>query len=156
MTYQPLTEWISLDDLLSLERGKRIAYVRKNLAAKRDGRAPEHLTLDEFAAAVGAKNRQRPIGWEKGETPRDYAERIAALTPYPPAAFGAPEEAELVRQTYGRRLEQLEARVAQLVTRDDLVEATEKLRTQLLRSQANSDTPETQRPRAARRKGSAN
>lgn len=156
MTYQPLTDWISLDDLLSLERGKRIAYVRKNLAANRDSRGPEHLTLDEFAAIVGAKNRQRPIGWEKGETPRDYAERIAALTPYPPAAFGAPGEAELLRQTYGRRLRELEEKVAQLVTRDDLVEATEKLRTQLLASQAKPGTPETQRPKAARRKGSAN
>lgn len=66
------------------------------------------MTLDEFAEAVGAPNRQAPIRWEKGGTPRDYAVQIAALTPYPPAAFGADGEAELVRETLGRRLQALE------------------------------------------------
>lgn len=66
------------------------------------------MTLDEFAEAVGAPNRQAPIRWEKGGTPRDYAKQIAALTPYPPAAFGADGEAELVRETLGSRLRALE------------------------------------------------
>lgn len=104
MTYPPIEEWIPLDDLLGLERGKRIAYVRKNLRSPRTGRRRPHLTLDEFADAVGAKNRQRPIDWEKGATPRDYADKIADLTPYPSEAFGAAGEAELVRQMFGRRL----------------------------------------------------
>lgn len=114
MTYQPLRTWISLDDLLSLELSNRVRYVRHNLPGEKPTPKRPHMTLDEFAAAVGAKNRYAPINWESGTRPRDYTSEIAALTPYPPEAFGAPGEAELLRQMYGRRLRQVEAEVAWL------------------------------------------
>lgn len=113
MTFQPREPWIPLDDLLSLELKQRVRYVRQNLPAPKPRVKPEHMTLDEFADAVGAKNRQAPINWEAGRTPRDYASKIAELTPYPAEAFGAPGEAELLRQTYGRRLQAVEAELEQ-------------------------------------------
>lgn len=89
--------------------GERIRFVRTNLKRKTKGGRIPYLSVDEFAQAVGATGRHRVIGWEtKGETPRDYAEAIAKLTPYPPAALGADGEAELLRETYGHRLRSLE------------------------------------------------
>lgn len=86
----------------------RIRFIRRNLATRTKGGRTKHMTLDEFAKAVGAKDRHRPIGWEKGQTPRDYAEQIAKLTPYPSAAVGGDGEAALLRETYGHRLRSLE------------------------------------------------
>jgi len=88
---------------------ERIHFVRTNLKRKTKGGRIAYLSVDEFAEAVGAKSRHRVIGWEKrGETPRDYANSIAALTPYPPEAVGGDGEAELLRETYGHRLGLLE------------------------------------------------
>lgn len=103
-----------------LPRGDRVLYVRKNLANTRDSSREPWLNQDEFAAAVGAPGRQGPIRWESGGTPRDYAAKIAELTPYPAEAFGADGEAELVRSMLGNRLESLEGEM-------------EWLRSQLLR-----------------------
>lgn len=112
MTFRPIEPWRSLDELLDLALNERVRYIRLNLSPNgQQSRRVKHLTLDEFAAAVGAKNRQAPIEWEKGRTPRDYAEKIAALTPYPPAALGAPGEVELVRESFGRRLQELRDKI---------------------------------------------
>lgn len=92
---------------------QRIRFVRMNLATQRRGRLA-HMSLDEFAEAVGAKDRHRPMAWEKGQTPRDYARRIAALTPYPAAALGADGGEELLRATLGARLRALEGEVSWL------------------------------------------
>lgn len=110
MTYQPLTPWLPLDDLMLLSLGARIRYVRENIATQRHRRGNPFMSHDDFAKAIGT-SRQTVIRWEGGSTPRAYAERIAGLTPYPPEAFGAPGEAELVRQTFDRRLRQLEAQL---------------------------------------------
>lgn len=111
MTYRVLTPWVPLEELLLKPLASRVAYVRMNLAPVQPaaGRRTAHLTLDEFAEATGAKNRHRPIGWESGQTPRDYAEAIAALTPYPAAALGGPGEEELFEVTLGGLLQELRA-----------------------------------------------
>lgn len=100
-----------LHELLLKPMEKRIRYIRQNLAPAKPmpGRRIDHLTLDEFAEAVGANNRHRPIGWEtKGEMPRDYAEAIAKLTPYPPAAVGADGAEDLFEETIGGLLRSLQ------------------------------------------------
>lgn len=99
---------------MTLDRGERIKYVRTNLASPRPNARRGYMTHDDFAEAVGAPGREGVIAWEKGRTPRDYAEKIAVLTPYPAAAFGAPGEAELVRETLGIRLAAVEDEVARL------------------------------------------
>jgi len=138
---------MSLDDLLGLDLKKRILYVRTNLATKRQGAREAHLSLDDFAAAVGAKNRQATMRWEKGATPRDYAERIAALTPYPPEAFGAAGEAEFVRESFWNRLLALEAAFRQEREDQDLAHAALLVRLadleEALRQVAPGSLPET-------------
>lgn len=116
VTYRNLSPWKPLDELLLMPMKARIAYIRKNLGPARPaaGRRQPYLTLDEFAIATGAKSRDRPIGWEKGQNPRDYAGAIAALTQgaYPPAALGADGEAELFEETIGRTLRSLREEAA--------------------------------------------
>lgn len=114
MTFRPRVAWQPLDVLMGMSIGDRVKYVRTNLATDRPRARREYLTHDEFAQAVGAPERQSVIRWEKGSTPKRYAERIAMLTPYPPAAFGAPGEAELVRESLGNRLREVEELVATL------------------------------------------
>lgn len=135
MTFPEIEPWVPLSDLMSLPRQERIAYVRKNLATPRGNARQRHVTLDEFALAVGAPDRQAPMRWESGTTPRDYADRIAALTPYPAAAFGADGEAELVRETLGSRLRELEETVA----RADDVLRLERILTAAIRLLATGD-----------------
>lgn len=111
VTYRNLAPWVPLDELLLMPLGKRIRYVRTNLASP--GGRNAYMNQDDFAQAVGAPDRHRVIGWEKkGERPRDYAERIAALTEYPPAALGADGEAELFEETLGRTLRSLREEIA--------------------------------------------
>lgn len=88
---------------------RRLRYIRTNLAPQEgaEGRRVPHLTLDEFAIATGAKDRHRPIGWERGQRPRDYAEAIASLTPYPPAAVGGSGAEELFADTVSALLREL-------------------------------------------------
>lgn len=115
VTYRKLAPWPPLEDFLDKPLGERIRLVRMNLKRKTKGGRIPYLSVDEFAEAVGATSRHRVIGWEtKGETPRDYAEIIAKLTPYPAAALGADGEADLLRETYGRRLRSLEDDVRSL------------------------------------------
>jgi hypothetical protein len=118
---ETLRDWLPLEDLLGLPLGDRIRYVRTNLATPRATARNPGMSHDDFAAAVGAPDRGAPIGWEKGRVPRAYRERIAALTPYPPAAFGGAGEAELVRETLGRRLRLLEAEVGERGRVQDLL-----------------------------------
>ncbi len=108
VTYRKLKPWPPLDDFMAMKLPDRIAFIRKNLATKKKGGRIPYMTLDEFAEAVGATGRHRPIGWEKGQTPRDYAAKIAALTPYPPGAVGGDEEEEVEEATTARRLRSLE------------------------------------------------
>lgn len=108
MTFKPIAPWVPLEELMSLPRGERIKYVRENLKRPIPGGKFPHLNQDEFAVAVGGKDRHGPIRWEKGGVPRDYAGAIAALTPYPPAAFGADGEAELVQELFATRLARVE------------------------------------------------
>lgn len=115
MTFRPLAPWIPLDDLLAKPLYARVKYVRENLATSRDRSQNPYLSHDDFAAAVGSTQRGSAIRWEKprvekGSAPKRYAKAIAKFTPYPPEAFGAPGEAELVQETLGRRLRLLEAR----------------------------------------------
>lgn len=88
----------------------RVKYVRKNLAPWIGGSSRRAIGMnqDEFATAVGAPDRHPVIRWEKGAEPRDYAERIAALTPYPAEAFLRNEEAGLSLATIDLRLRSLE------------------------------------------------
>ena len=92
--------------------GARVKYVRDNLVASRNGDQPRRvkgLTQDEFAHAIGAKDRHAVIPWEANKRePRDYAERIAALTPYPAEAFLRNEEAGVSLATIDLRLRSLE------------------------------------------------
>lgn len=108
---------------------ERIRFIRKNLvpARQKPGRSP-HMTLDEFAVAVGAPDRHGPMAWEKGRTPRDYASQIARLTPYPSAAVGGDGGEELLRNTLGTRLRALEAKVSALPTHEDLQRGLDTLR----------------------------
>lgn len=136
MTYRNLAPWIPLDEFLLAPMGRRMKYVRTNLgpAKPKPGRRTRYLTHDEFAAAVGAKSRDRPIAWEKGQAPRDYAEEIAKLTPYPAEAFGAAGAEELFEVTIGGTLRSLrdEADGARLVLRAVLEAlATNGIRVQL-------------------------
>lgn len=114
MALQPLEPWVSLEVLMGMPLSARVMYVRKNLATPRGGTRHPYMTHDDFAEAVGATNRKTPITWEKGTKPRDYAARIAALTPYPATAFGAAGEADLVQASLGSRLESLEETVEEL------------------------------------------
>lgn len=116
VTYRRLAPWPPLEDFMDMSLPERIKFVRLNLTPrkrKKTGRVP-YLTLDEFATAVGATDRHGPMAWEKGRTPRDYAERIAALTPYPPSAVGGEGVEELLRDILGRRLRALEGEVVWL------------------------------------------
>lgn len=111
VTYRELDPWKPLDEIVLLPIGKRIRYIRTNLTFQETpaGRRFPYLTLDEFAAATGAKDRHRPIGWEKGQRPRDYAEAIAELTPYPAAAVGGAGAEELFADTVAALLRELRA-----------------------------------------------
>jgi hypothetical protein len=110
VTYRNLAPWKPLDELLLMPLAKRILYIRKNLAGA--GRRVSYMNQDEFAAAVGAKDRHRVIGWEtKAETPRDYTKQISDLTPYPPAALGGEGEAELFEETLDLTLRSLRGEI---------------------------------------------
>jgi hypothetical protein len=121
VSFAPLRGWVPLEELMGLSLAERIRYVRENLPTSRPRARNPHMSHDDFAAAVGAPDRQAPMRWEKGGRPRAYADKIAELTPYPPAAFGAPGEAELVRETLGLRLRRLEATVAELDQTQELL-----------------------------------
>lgn len=112
----PLRAWIPLADLMLKPLPERVKYVRENLATSRERSSNPYLSHDDFAQVVGAGQRSSAIRWEKpraenGSAPRRYAQAIAALTPYPKEAFGAPGEAELVQETLGLRLRSLEAEI---------------------------------------------
>lgn len=121
MTYRNLAPWPPVDEFVLMPLADRIKFVRTNLERPTKGGRVKHLTLDEFAAAVGAKDRARPIGWEKGQKPRDYAKAIAELTPYTEAAFGGSGAEALVEESLGRRLRSLTGEVAFLRTNLELV-----------------------------------
>lgn len=105
MTFDDLG-WLPFADFLELPLGQRVKYVRTQLG----------LTQDEFARAVGTSSgRQAVIGWEKGREPRDFAEGIAGLTPYPAAAFRRSEEGAISLATLDLRLRSLEMQLQQAV-----------------------------------------
>lgn len=96
--------------------GDRVKYVRDNLVASHNGSRSlraKGLTQDEFARAIGAKDRHAVIPWEaNAREPRDYFERIAALTPYPAEAFlRNGDQAGVSLVTIDLRLRRLEAKV---------------------------------------------
>lgn len=134
MTESDPEEWIEIDVLLGMPLPNRIKYVRTNLK----------MGQVAFAATVGTSGREIVSRWERVERPtrpgKTYAEAIAALTPeYPPEAFGAEGEAELVRRSLGTRLRRLEERF------DAFVEAASERRA------ANEKAPARSKPRSARR-----
>lgn len=100
----PREEWINIDVLMGMALPERVRYVRENL----------EMSQPAFAKAVGASSREIVSRWERLDRPsrpRNYAAKIAGLTPsYPPQAFGAEGEAELVRTSLGTRLRALEVR----------------------------------------------
>ncbi len=111
MSFTPRVPWVSYADLLAMPLGDRVKYVRTNLGPNGNVAASRRalgMNQDEFATAVGAPDRHADIRWEKGTEPRDYAERIAALTPYPAEAFLRTEEAGLSLATIDLRLRSLE------------------------------------------------
>ena len=119
MTLTPREPWIRYADLLERKLGARVKYVRDNLVAGHNGNRPRRvkgLTQDEFAHAIGAKDRHAVIPWEAhNREPRDYAERIAALTPYPAEAFLRTEDAGLSLATIDLRLRSQETVLAEVV-----------------------------------------
>lgn len=101
---------------MALPRHERIKYVRTNLPSPRDGSRVNYMTHDDFAKAVGASSRTTTIRWESGTEPTQFAQAIAALTPYPPAAFGGEGAEALFEESTLRRLRSLEKDVREAVS----------------------------------------
>lgn len=151
MTYRVLEPWVEEIVLLGMPLHERVRYVRTNLASPRKGSRDPWMSQEDFAEAVGASDRAVANRWERdgdgrASTPRSYAKKIAALTPYPPEAFGADGEAELVRRSLGTRLEALEATAAQA---EDILRL-ERVLTEAIRSLASGDVEAALRALPAR------
>lgn len=116
MTFQPLTPWPPIEDVLALPRNERFELVRTNLANPNPRSRLPHMSHEEFGKALGLSGRTRPIAWEREENPDvphgATIQQLAQLTGYPPATFGGHEEAELVRVTFVDRLRWLEEQAA--------------------------------------------
>lgn len=133
VTFRQVAPWKPLDELMTMPLRERIGYVRRNLATGRQAAPQPYLSHDDFAAALGITNRHTPIRWERDTSPARprpvYAARIAALTPYPAAAFGAAGEEALAQESFGRRLRSLEDEVDWL--RSQLVRCAAALQLEL-------------------------
>lgn len=114
--------WIPIEDLMGMSIHERVSYIRRNLQSTKPKAPQEHMSHADFAKAVGSSNEKVAFRWEATSTPKRFAARIAALTPYPAAALGATGETELVRETLGSRLRALEDRFEKFV-----LSATERL-----------------------------
>lgn len=108
---------VTLDDFLtSLILGERIAWLHSD-----DG-PRGYLSHDDFAKILGTK-RQVVINWEKkGVEPKKFAQALADFSGFPRQAFSRREAEELVRDSFGRRLQQLsDETAAQWVTIEEIL-----------------------------------
>lgn len=152
VTFRPLSPWVPEEVLMSMSLGARVKYVRTNLANDRPGAHVPYMTHDDFVTAVGASNAKTPITWEKGSSPRDaYAAKIAALTPYRAAAFGAAGEIDLMRELFEHRLERTEKLATETAKR--LQELAAKLGIEIEDLAEQPSSVARVRPRAKKKQG---